>query len=120
MANREHIVILKKGVDAWNEWRIKNPDIRPDLSGANLPRANISGADLSEAYLRGAILSGADLRRADLDGANLSRADLDGANLSRADLKGAYLIGVKNLTQQQLDEAKTNEKTILPDYLRNK
>ncbi len=110
MANKEHIVILKKGVDAWNEWRIKNPDIRPDLSGANLPRANISGADLRRAYLRGAILSGADLRR----------ADLDGANLSRADLKGAYLIGVKNLTQQQLDEAKTNEKTILPDYLRNK
>ena len=120
MANKEHIAILKKGVDAWNEWRIKNPDIRPDLSGANLPRANISGAYLSGAYLREAILSGADLRRADLSRANLTRADLRRADLAGADLKGAYLKEVKNLTQQQLDGAKTNEKTILPDYLRSK
>ena len=33
MANDEHVALLKKGVDAWNEWRGENPDIRPDLSG---------------------------------------------------------------------------------------
>ena len=40
MANDEHLAILKKGVDAWNAWRDKNPDIRPDLSEANLSEAN--------------------------------------------------------------------------------
>ena len=36
MANDEHVAILKQGVDDWNAWRRENPDIRPDLSGANL------------------------------------------------------------------------------------
>jgi hypothetical protein len=31
MANPEHLEILKQGVEAWNEWREKNPDIEPDL-----------------------------------------------------------------------------------------
>src|SRR5215831_15566981 len=35
MANDEHVALLDKGVATWNEWRDKNPDIRPDLSGAN-------------------------------------------------------------------------------------
>lgn len=33
MANKEYVEILKSGISNWNEWRIKNPDIRPDLSG---------------------------------------------------------------------------------------
>jgi hypothetical protein len=36
MANDEHVALLKKGVDAWNEWRKENPEIQPDLSDANL------------------------------------------------------------------------------------
>jgi hypothetical protein len=36
MANDEHVAMLKKGVAAWNEWRDKNPAIRPDLSHADL------------------------------------------------------------------------------------
>jgi hypothetical protein len=36
MANDEHVAMLKKGVDAWNEWRVENPHIRPDLSGSYL------------------------------------------------------------------------------------
>jgi hypothetical protein len=40
MANDEHIALLKKGPDAWNAWRRENPDICPDLSGANLMEAN--------------------------------------------------------------------------------
>ena len=65
MANNEHVALLKQGVDAWNAWRDENPDIRPDLSGANL-----SGADL-----RGAVeeMIGA--------GVNPMRADLRGADL---------------------------------------
>jgi uncharacterized protein YjbI with pentapeptide repeats len=33
--------LLKKGVAAWNKWRDENPDVCPDLSGANLMGANL-------------------------------------------------------------------------------
>ncbi len=87
MANQDHLALLKKDVAAWNEWRRRNLEIRPDLSGA----------DLRGAYLREAILSE--------------------ANLSLADLRGVNLKEVKNLTREQLEKAQTDEKTILPDYL---
>ena len=66
MANDEHVALLKKGVDAWNAWRDKNSDIRPDLFGANLTGAylggpNLSGADLVGANLTGAYLGGSNL-----------------------------------------------------------
>ncbi len=44
MANEEHLKILKQGVEAWNEWRVKNPQITPGLAGANLYKANLNGA----------------------------------------------------------------------------
>jgi pentapeptide repeat protein len=115
MANDEHVAILEKGVDAWNAWRAKNPDIRPDLvqadlrdaylRGANLSGADLHEADLFRAYLHGANLSGANLTDADLSVAVLSRAVLIGAERSRqtnlsgtrlvyADLRGATLNGV--------------------------
>jgi hypothetical protein len=40
-----------EGVAAWNAWRPKNLDIRPDLSKANLSVANLRGANLSVANL---------------------------------------------------------------------
>jgi hypothetical protein len=89
MANKEHLAILRQGVEAWNRWREKNPTIRPDLSVADLIRANLSGANLSMADLSVADLSGANLSGADLRGANLGVADLSGANLNGADLSGA-------------------------------
>ena len=99
MANEEHLAVLKRGVEAWNQWRQKNPEVRPDLGRAKLARANLRGADLSGADLSGADLSGADLSGANLTWADLSRADLSGADLSGAnlcfwaDLSGANLSG---------------------------
>jgi hypothetical protein len=61
MANPEHLVMLKRGVEVWNRWR--RVHVHPEV--------DLSGADLSEA----------DLNRADLGGANLSRANLSGASL---------------------------------------
>jgi len=78
MANDEHVALLDKGVATWNEWRDKNPDIRPDLSGANFFGEDLIGADLREADLARADLWFADLREAHLSCANLVEADLGG------------------------------------------
>ena len=40
MANQEHVDRLKLGVKSWNAWRAENPDVRANLDGANLTRAN--------------------------------------------------------------------------------
>src|SRR6516225_7064548 len=93
MANDEHVTMLKQGVDAWNEWRLKNPDIRPDLFGANFIGAYLGGTNLSWADLVGANLTGAYLGEANLSGACLSGANLSWADLVRANLTGAYLGG---------------------------
>ena len=102
-ANDEHVALLKKGADALNKWREANPDICPDLSGADLRGATLFEADLSGANLSGADLRRADLAKADLGGAILFEADLrgatlfeaylSGANLSEADLRKADLVG---------------------------
>jgi uncharacterized protein YjbI with pentapeptide repeats len=60
MANEEHVALLRQGVEVWNGWRRENPDIRPDLSVADLRAADLSAADLSAADLRAANLGRAD------------------------------------------------------------
>ena len=34
--NEEHLQIIRQGVEVWNEWRQKNPELRPNLNGAIL------------------------------------------------------------------------------------
>src|SRR5271157_4432425 len=119
MANLEHLEILKQGVEHWNKWREEHPDVRPDLSGAELQKAYLSnaqllGANLYVAKLIAADLGGADLRSADLRRANLYlakliAADLSGADLSNANLVGAYLdtanLSGANLSWADLEDA---------------
>ena len=76
-----------------------------DLSGAGLIGANLSRANLIEADLSGAGLSGANLI-----GADCSRLNIDSARLQSADHSAAV-----NLTQEQIDRAKGNSRTKLPD-----
>jgi len=136
MPNRQHVDIIKSGVDVWNKWKndnykakvdLKNSSLkganlcRVNLKGANLCRANLKGANLSEANLRGANLSkanlgganfrGADLYVADLRGADLSESNLSEVNLRRANLSVANLRGA-NLSGANLRQA-TFVKTIL-------
>jgi uncharacterized protein YjbI with pentapeptide repeats len=116
MANDEHVAILKKGVDAWNEWRNENPGIKPDLSnadlsGVNLRTANLSRADLCEANLGGADLFKADLTEARCIKARLNPADLLCANLSRADLTWA------DLTEADLTDARLIQTDLRDAYL---
>ena len=91
MANPEHLDLLKKGVEVWNQWREEHPEIEPDLSGANLEGARLSGAHLERARLSRACLEKADLRDVHLEGAHLSGANLKAARLSGAHLEGARL-----------------------------
>jgi uncharacterized protein YjbI with pentapeptide repeats len=116
MANDEHVALLKQGVDAWNDWRKQNPDIRPDLSEADLRDwdlrivdlskaclidTDLSMAVLSDAVFTGAIcssntdLSGARLVRAKLSGVNLTGASLIDANLNMAILNRTRLVGAR-------------------------
>ncbi|MFM9370991.1 pentapeptide repeat-containing protein [Streptomyces sp. Da 82-17] len=76
-----------------------------DLMGARLRRADLRGANLRGALLIAADLAGADLRTADLIGADLRDADLTGA-----DLRGALF-----LTQAQVNAARGDGRTQLPD-----
>jgi len=113
MANKEHLEILKQGVEAWNNWRKKKPLTIPDLSDTHFIGENLSGVDLSQTYLyeakficaniSGANLSGADLGEAYLGASNISRANLSGANLHRTNLNGADLSCTDLLRASLLD-----------------
>jgi uncharacterized protein YjbI with pentapeptide repeats len=99
MANKKQVDVLKKGVRAWNEWRINSRydgnTALIDLSGANLSGLDLSSVDIfTHLELFHANLTGADLTRANLGGASLVNSDLTGANLHGARLGGANLWGV--------------------------
>jgi TIR domain/Pentapeptide repeats (8 copies) len=76
MADQRHIDKLKGGVNVWNQWRGKHPEIMPDLRNADL---------------QAAMLTGIDFRRTNLDGANLSHARLDSTLLNAASLSQTNL-----------------------------
>jgi uncharacterized protein YjbI with pentapeptide repeats len=101
MPNDNHVAVLRRGVTAWNAWRVEHEEVA-DLSRAGLRGLDLSGFDLSQVDFRGA-----DLRGTNLNGANLSRARLEGANLFKAmldgaDLAGAVLYGAQFLNCAQL------------------
>jgi uncharacterized protein YjbI with pentapeptide repeats len=139
MANKEHLKILKQGVDAWNRWRDRDLELRPDLSGANLSKLfarelslhgivgmrvgggldkiNFGNTDLSHADLSFVGLVDAYLVAADLRHANLSETMLGGSDLSRANLSGANLHGaeldVANLHDAELGQADLSSALLL-------
>jgi hypothetical protein len=105
-----HLSILKEGAERWNEWRLRNPEIRPllyegsldgvDLAGVNLAnanmiRSNLNHANLANANFHEANLGGADLSFATLTKANFCRTDLYESILSHADLESANLQGTQ-------------------------
>jgi uncharacterized protein YjbI with pentapeptide repeats len=117
MSNPEHVTKLKEDVEAWNEWRKVNTEVRPDFSEADLRNANLSNANLSNANLSGANLSGADLSKAHLGLAHLSLADLSEADLRGANLFGATLSGA-NLRGANLSETNLRGATLSEADLR--
>jgi len=109
MTEDAHIDILYEGVEAWNDWRRKNPSVRPVLAGADLSEMdltgiNLDGADLTDAELFQTDLSSANLKMARLEKADLSGADLSGAAMYKTGLREACLIEAK-LVGSDLREA---------------
>ena len=125
MANPEHLEILNQGVNVWNNWRENNPNIYPDLHGADLISKNLEGINFSKTILVNVQLNHANLahsdfseanmisvvlRDANLDDAYLLNARVGAAHLERISLKNAVLMGASfrgaNLTDANLMEAK--------------
>jgi len=114
MKKDEQLRTIRKSVESWNQLRLENSSLQPDLSKVNLYKANLNKANLRyakliETDLTRANLNGADLREADLRGADLREADLRGTNLSKANLCGANLAGAfligSNLSEANLTNA---------------
>ena len=91
--NKRHLSLLHRGVTVWNRWRLKNPEVIPDLAGADSWPDELSAINLADANLRGLNLSGTDLSSAQLLSADLREATLDNVKLNHADLRGANLSG---------------------------
>jgi uncharacterized protein YjbI with pentapeptide repeats len=108
-----------KGTDSQdNKFVLDNTSLRgANLGDADLEYISMKGVNLSPARLVYTNLSNADLSDANLNHAWLSNVDLSGANLSGADLGHVDLRDDTGLTQEQIDEAKGDERTLLPDNL---
>lgn len=79
--------------------------------------ADLCAVDLRKTDLRGANLRGACLIAADLRGTDLRGTELIGTDLRDADIRGADLSGSIFLTQAQINTAKGDGSTKLPDTL---
>src|SRR6516225_7448385 len=101
MPNDEHVILLRRGADAWNSWRAER-DERPDLSQAGLRGLDLSGFDVTRADLRGADLRGTNLSQANLSGDKLEGANRFKARLYGVDLGGTFLNGAQFLNCAQL------------------
>jgi uncharacterized protein YjbI with pentapeptide repeats len=125
MANRQHVGILKQGVNTWNKWRERYPDTTPDLSHKlNINFAQDPDYSLYNAYyeeedidelmfdfsfclknLENANFKNANLRGVDFANSNLSYANFEDADLSYANLSHTHLSYAK-FNMANLNKAK--------------
>ena len=67
---------MQLAVEQWNKWREENPDVRPNISEANLEKSELNRANRSAAELSGAGVIKTEIGGARLSGMRLVRADL--------------------------------------------
>lgn len=87
MANEEHLKLLWRGYDVWNQWRQEYPEIKPDLSSVNLSYTNLSYTNLRHTRLNDATLRFVDLSHADLDNAHFYNTTLSRVIFAWNDLR---------------------------------
>jgi hypothetical protein len=85
MAILEHLNILEQGIEVWNKWRLENPSIEPDLSGA----------DLSNHIFENANFSNTNFHRARMTQWQVIDCDFSGCNLTQISAQGSYWKKVK-------------------------
>ena len=102
--------LVKKSVESNKQINFKNQNSL--MSGRQFLGANLTKTNLIGANFAGALLIAANLRNKDLTGANLI-----GADLRDADIRGANLSKSLFLTQSQVNVAKGDSHTKLPDDL---
>jgi len=108
----DDVVVLKEGIEAWNNWRSIHRNRLPDLSDIDLTtegfpyihgdlddpydgylehvvfhHTNLSGVRLDDICIRDADFESVDLEGADLTGSTFIRVRLKGANFKGADLR---------------------------------
>jgi len=84
MANQEHLKIFQQGISVWNQWRKENPDLKPDLSHADLSNIDLSNTNILNA----------DMSYADLSDSNFSNTKFFSVNLSNSIFKNTNFIKV--------------------------
>ena len=52
MANPKQVAKLKEGVEAWNQWRRDNEEVKPDLSELDLYEEKLSGEHFSNGNVK--------------------------------------------------------------------
>lgn len=87
------------------------------MLGANLDAARMQGANLWQAQMLGAGLRGAQMQGAYLREAQMQGADLWQAQMQGAILPGSNLTATRLLTQEQIDSARGDNTTLLPEHL---
>jgi uncharacterized protein YjbI with pentapeptide repeats len=87
MADENIVAIVKRSIEAWNQWRVQSLEIKPDLSFADLTDTDLGGADFRGVDFSNAELNGANLINSDLSYANLNQAELVYTNFSSASLQ---------------------------------
>lgn len=135
MANPEHLAKFNEGNKAWNEWREANPDIHPDLSGADLEdriistfgglsvllqsvygpsyKINLSRVIFDDANLKGSVIGQADFR-----GATLNRTKCGKASFLHSNFTSASMCNV-NFTDANLHSSILNRTVLIKATLDN-
>jgi hypothetical protein len=103
VANQNQLDILKKGAEAWNRWRKKNPYATPNLRGADLTAADLSRVQLDQADLRSAVLKRVIFDNASLREANLNKAVVDGADFTLSKMAFTSICDVDLSTAKGLE-----------------
>jgi len=91
LANEKHIDILKKGSEFWNEWRIKNPEIQPDLSKIKFfSEMKSEKDDYFSTTIENYDFHNCEMRQASLRDATFINCIFDNVYMHSSDLVGAY------------------------------
>ena len=94
MADQKHLDILFSGIETWNQWRVDNPDIKPNLKNADLRGMDLGLGNFNNTDFSGAKLKNSEFFHSDFIRANLSFLDLRRTYLEKADFESALMTGV--------------------------